>query len=119
MLVRCSVGVYTVNCSCLYAVQLPCSCQYKYRLFLTYREKTNLLRDSFKIQKGEENYGYEYQNLGHPGTSCSCQGLHVSSIDKCPELERKVAGYLELNMECQPMGITKQRMESKIRDLCV
>ena len=106
MLVCCSVRVYTVNCACLYAVQLRV-CASSSFVLKKKMEKTNLLRDSFKIQKGEESYGYEYQNLGHPGTSCSCQGLHVSSIDKCPELERKVAGYLELTMECQHMGITK------------
>ena len=64
-------------------------------------EETNLLQESFKIQKGEESYGYEYQNWDNPGTRCSCQGLHVFSRDKCSELERKVAGYLELTMECQ------------------
>ena len=73
------------------------------------------LQESIKIQKGEESYGYEYQNLGHPGTRCSCQGLHVFSRDKCSELERKVAGYLELTMECRNifLGIPKYRMESK------
>ena len=72
MLVRCSVTVFVpvkkVNC----------------------KEKIDLLRESFKIQKGEESYGYEYQNLGHPGTRCSCQGLHIFSRDKFPELERKL-----------------------------
>ena len=48
MLVRCSVTVFVpekkVNC----------------------KEQISL-QESFKIQKGEESYGYEYQNLGHPG----------------------------------------------------
>ena len=62
-------------------------------------EKTNLLRESFKIQKGEESYGYEYQNIGPSVAGCSCQ--HGIGRHKFPELERKVAGYLELTMECQ------------------
>ena len=72
MLVRCSVTVFVpekkVNC----------------------KEQISL-QESFKIQKGEESYGYEYQNIGPPVAGCSCQGQHIFSIEKMPRIGEEMA----------------------------
>ena len=74
MLVRCSVTV-SVPVQVLSVLKKKVNC----------RETTNLLKESFKIQKGEESY----QNIRPPVAGCSCQRQHGIGRHKFPELERK------------------------------